>query len=151
VKVEGFGRYYMCTCDVKVAAKGVVRNPPTEWVLKLVETHANRADGKRHGYVNSAALSNSIIENNLIKIPDVYEIELQFKPLLPQNFNTYLYRFSQNARIENQFRGGSLWKESAVSPAKFHDWLMADFAEYSDKGLQADIDAWKAGKKPALI
>ena len=41
VKVEGLGRYYMCRCDVKVAAKGVMRNPPAEWIRDLVQKHSN--------------------------------------------------------------------------------------------------------------
>lgn len=35
-------------------------------------------------------------ENRLIKIPDVYEVELVFKSMFPSNFNNYLFQFASN-------------------------------------------------------
>lgn len=37
-----------------------------------------------------------IIQNNTIKIPDVYHVELAFKSLLPANFNTFILNYAEN-------------------------------------------------------
>lgn len=41
--------------------------------------------------------------NNLIKIPDSYEITITFKSLLPNSLNSYLYNYSgnENMSLEN--------------------------------------------------
>ena len=34
----------------------------------------------------------------MIKIPDVYRVKMSFKSLLPNNFNNFLYTYSQNVK-----------------------------------------------------
>ena len=56
--------------------KGVLRNPPPAWVRKLVRKYGNGNSKKKHGRVNTSKLAENILKDNLIKIPDVYEVEL---------------------------------------------------------------------------
>jgi hypothetical protein len=52
-------------------------------------------------YINKDAMDvekfRLMLENNkLIKIPDVYKVEMSFKSLLPDNFNNHIYMYSSN-------------------------------------------------------
>lgn len=40
-----------------------------------------------------------IVNNSLIKIPDVYSLDLTFTSLLPDNLNSYLWQFSNNNNV----------------------------------------------------
>ena len=52
----------------------------------------------------------SPVWKDLIKIPDVYSLELTFSSLIPDNFNNYLYgwRAANLDPIENYFKGDVL-------------------------------------------
>jgi hypothetical protein len=76
IKIDGHKRLFACAGNVKVSYKGVLRNPPPIWIKTLVNKHGNNSIDKNKFYEN-------IFNNNLIKIPDIYEVELQFKSMLP--------------------------------------------------------------------
>ena len=60
---------------------GQSRTPPGTLVSKL---------NNKYGSGNS---------DNRIKIPDVYHVDLKFKSILPKNFNTYIYQYSNTNKI----------------------------------------------------
>ena len=123
IKIDGHKRLFACAGNVKVSYKGVLRNPPPIWIKTLVNKHGNNSIDKNKFYEN-------IFNNNLIKIPDIYEVELQFKSMLPQNFNTYLYQFSQNARIDTEYLQKSVYTPSPVE----------EFMEDMKLGISEDVD-----------
>jgi len=102
VKIEGVKRLFMCAADFKVKAGGLMRTPPSSWIQELCNKHANNGgdDGKSAGNWSPDALIESIRAGNLIKLPDVYTVEMTFKSLLPVNFNNFLYDFSRNGSMQ---------------------------------------------------
>lgn len=89
VKIEGINRLYACSGDFTVTYGGVLRDPPNEFINRLVPKHANKN--------MSPAFKNNILNNKLIKIPDVYHVSMAFQSLLPANFNNYIFNFAQNS------------------------------------------------------
>lgn len=130
IKIEGHKRLFACAGNVKVSYKGVLRNPPPLWVRNLVNKYGN-SSGKKHGEVNKSTLAENILKDNLIKIPDIYEVELQFKSMIPQNLNTYLYQFSQNQRIENAYMSGSVYQDSEIAKFNLVRELAMDLEDYN--------------------
>ena len=120
IKIDGHKRLFACAGNVKVSYKGVLRNPPISWLDTLVYRNCNNSINKNDFYRN-------IINNNLIKIPDIYEVELQFKSMLPQNFNTYLYQFSQNARIDTEYKHKPVYEDSHIT--KFMENMKSGMSE----------------------
>ena len=59
-----------------------------------------------NAYIQGSKVDSTYIEE-LIKIPDVYSIELTFTSLIPDNFNNYLYGFRAGNLdpIQNYFNG----------------------------------------------
>lgn len=104
VKVDGLGRFFMCSGSFKVEYKGVVRSPSNLVIDTLVKKHMNKAYGFTSDYLRSSGL---------VKIPDVYQITLQFKSLLPNSFNNYIFSNcgSEQITVEN-----SGYQESHYGP-----------------------------------
>lgn len=97
IKLEGYNRLFACAGKFDVNAAGILRDPPEEWIEKLVDNHSNfSSDKKSGGKVNKSALKDVIKRKKLIKIPDAYEVTMHFTSLLPTNFNQFLYTYSQN-------------------------------------------------------
>jgi len=46
--------------------------------------------------MNKGAFESNILNNHLIKIPDVYRVSLRFQSLLPANFNNYIFNYAEN-------------------------------------------------------
>ena len=89
VKIEGLNRLYACAGSFNVTYDGVLRDPPPGWIKKLVKTHANRN-------VLTDKMISSISSNKLIKIPDVYHVDMHFQSLLPANFNNFIFNYAEN-------------------------------------------------------
>ena len=89
VKIEGLNRLFACAASFNVTYDGVLRNPPQNFIDRLVDTHTSNI-------IDKNKFKQSIVKNNLIKLPDVYHIEMSFKSLLPANFNNFLYAYSRN-------------------------------------------------------
>lgn len=92
VKVDGLGRYFMCSGSFKVEYKGVLRTPSRKFVETLCKKHLNKM---YEDQINPDYLFRS----GIVKIPDVYQITLQFKSLLPDNFNNFIYSNCANEPI----------------------------------------------------
>lgn len=90
VKIEGLNRLYACAGTFSVTYEGQLRTPPRRWINDLVNAHANNC-------MNKEAFIANIVNNHLIKIPDVYRVTMRFQSLLPANFNNYLYNYAENA------------------------------------------------------
>ena len=122
IKIDGHKRLFACAGNVKVSYKGVLRSPTALWIDNLVQKYGTKS-------INNNKFKENIKNNDLIKIPDIYEVELQFKSMLPQNFNTYLYQFSQNARIDIEYKKKSVYEDSS----------MTNFMKDMKSGLSADV------------
>ena len=81
---------FACACDVDVKYEGTLRDPPMSWLTTLATKHLNRN-------MNASTFLSNAINYKLIKIPDVYKVSLKFTSLLPSNFNTFLFNYSENA------------------------------------------------------
>jgi hypothetical protein len=100
VKIEGLKRLFLCSANFNVKSNGIMRTPSVEWIHELCFKYANTSNGKKAGSWDPASLENDIITHNLIKIPDVYTVEMTFTSLIPSNFNTFLYNYSKNSQME---------------------------------------------------
>lgn len=100
VKVDGLGRFFMCTGDFKVEFKGVLRTPSQEVLKTLVTKYL-----KPEYSIDESTLR----KTGIAKIPDVYHVSLTFKSLLPNNFNNFIYSVSCGESIENIKDSDSLW------------------------------------------
>ena len=112
VKIDGHARMYACTGDVNVKFKGQLRDPGPAFIGQLVSKHLNR-----NGLlVEPSQFAVMAMANRLIRIPDVYEVELTFKSMFPLNFNNYLYHYARNNVMDVQYAGGGSWFGGFMSP-----------------------------------
>ena len=63
-------RLFACAGDFNVIYEGVLRDPPYKFVENLVKVHDNKN--------MSPAFKDNILKNKLIKIPDVYRVNMTF-------------------------------------------------------------------------
>lgn len=152
VKIDGYNRLFACSGNFSVKSKGVLRNPPRQWVRDLCLKYGNGDMGgkKDGGNWSWTGLFSAITENNLIKIPDVYEVKMTFQSLLPLNFNNYIYTYSQNNRMEKEWLNGqpvytgSVMAKIATIPTDF----VGDVVKYwKSDDINKDIAAKEAAKK----
>lgn len=111
VKLEGINRLFACACDATVKYEGVLRDPPQSWINELANCHLNLN-------MDKASFRSNAIQYKLIKIPDVYKVELKFTSLLPANFNTFLFNYAENANHINKYSGekaSGIYQQSEVS------------------------------------
>ena len=59
---------------------------------------------EKENFINVDNFIDAIKKNNLIKIPDVYQVQMDFDSLLPNNFNSYLFNFTHNLDMATQYR-----------------------------------------------
>jgi len=84
IKLDGYNRLFACTCNATVKSIGNLRTPP-EFFAKKIQQHCQ-------GLVDDAkTFAEGLLSQKLVKIPDVYEVELTFKSILPANFNNFMY------------------------------------------------------------
>ena len=131
VKIEGINRLFACSGNFTVTYDGVLRTPPKAWVQELCKSHCNKA-------FNKEGMEKAILENNLIKIPDVYHVTLQFQSLLPANFNNFLFAYSQNNRMSVD--STYVYQQSEISQI-----LPRALAKYQKRVAKV----WKAGDENA--
>lgn len=93
LKIEGFNRLFMCSGKFNCNYKGVLRIPSLAFIGELKK------------YVNTKVLPetyvDTMIEKNQIKIPDIYELHLTFKSLLPNTFNNFIFQYALNEDVIN--------------------------------------------------
>lgn len=93
LKIEGFNRLFMCSGKFNCNYKGVLRIPSLAFIKELKK------------YVNTEVLPetyvDTMIQKNQIKIPDIYELHLTFKSLLPNTFNNFIFQYALNEDVIN--------------------------------------------------
>lgn len=100
VKVEGGNRLLCCAGEFSVEYSGIMRTPPDSFVETLCKTHASKA---LKGTDDGTGIKSFFLANNIIKIPDVYIVTMKFKSLISANFNTFIYQYAGNNKLENVY------------------------------------------------
>lgn len=95
VKIEGYGRFYMCSGSITCDYKGVSRCPTDEFFKRL----ENRAEGTAF---EEYLKINNLKNEKLVRIPDIYSFKLTLTSLLPNSLNNYMYRYSGNQDMEEK-------------------------------------------------
>lgn len=106
IKVDGLGRYFMCSGSIKVEYKGVLRTPSSTVIKTLVAKYRNPIYDFSEDYLR---------KSGLVKIPDSYQVTLQFKSLLPNSFNNYIYSNCANNEIKKE--------DKTYSPSMYDDLI----------------------------
>lgn len=83
VSLAGIGKQYACMGNFDVQYKGTLRTPSDSLLSQL------------SARVGSRYKPGAIVNKRQIKIPDVYDVTMKFQSLLPQNFNTFVFNFTQ--------------------------------------------------------
>ncbi len=86
---------FACAGTFEVTYQGVLRDPPIAWLQTLCNKHANVNS------VDKGKLLGSLLNDKIIKIPDIYHVSLKFQSLLPANFNNFIFTYSSNNNIVN--------------------------------------------------
>jgi hypothetical protein len=69
IKIEGYNRLFACTGKFKVTYKGILRDPP-KVLLKVLDLKFKSS--------GASFTVDDIIKHKLIKIPDIYTLEMSF-------------------------------------------------------------------------
>lgn len=82
----------------KDTSKYTIRNG---MVFEYYDVDSFNADGnfKQNGIIDAAQFKANIKKNKLIKIPDIYNVKMTFESLIPDNFNNFIYRYSENNNV----------------------------------------------------
>lgn len=151
IKIEGGRRWFMCKGSMTCTAKGVMRNPPREFVKDLFKKYRNtKLFPKEQG------MTETFINNGIIKIPDVYSLNMQFESCLPDNFNHIMFQYCANDNIltrKNSREEG--WWSSGSQVQDYITNTLEDAAKAASSiqaSLSVDTEAAKAGyNAPAII
>ena len=69
IKIEGHNRLFACTGKFNVTYKGILRDPSKYFLKKLVSKFKS---------FNATFRASDLIKNKIIKIPDIYTVEMTF-------------------------------------------------------------------------
>lgn len=85
-------------------------------------------------------------KNKLIKIPDVYSLNITFQSLLPNSFNNYIYNYSGNVTMESEdFKVGTLEKDWT---SEIEEAVQAGFDDpKNSKNLKSLVEKLNAEEK----
>lgn len=113
IRLDGYKRLYACTGEFTVTQQGVLRTPSDSWFDDLEKKHCN----------TNVLMVNKDELKNYIKIPDIYNVELKFKSLLPDTFNNYIFQYIKNNNIINEYSENVRQNEnlSSVFTSMFKD------------------------------
>lgn len=119
----------MCSGTFSCNYKGVMRNVTDEFVKQLFKKHGNP-------YLTNRMSPSVFINNKNVKIPDVYEVTLNFTSLLPDNFNQYLFQYAMKNSIarSNGSREES-WYDGPTSTIS--KWLGEKFGQLKSKAAES--------------
>ena len=90
IKIGGLQRFYMCSANIKVESKGVLRLP-SEDVIKDIKKYAK----------NYKEFLDDKNTNEIIRIPDVYHITMTFESLLPNSLNSHIFRYTADCPMRD--------------------------------------------------
>ncbi len=93
IQIEGGIRLFMCAGEFSYISKGVSRLPPDKFYDKLFISELAK-DLEEQRYFNHNNLIKHIKNEKLIRIPESYEVTLEFKSLLPNNLNNQLLQYA---------------------------------------------------------
>lgn len=99
IKLEGYNRLFACTGKFAVTYGGILRTPSPELINTLVSKHFNMNVHRSSG--DASLFRNAILQNSLIKIPDIYHVTMKFQSLIPANANTYIQTYANNINVMN--------------------------------------------------
>lgn len=133
IKIEGINRLYACSGSFNVTYDGVLRDPPASWVEDLVKKHANLN-------IEQQAFIDNILKNKIIKIPDVYHVEMHFQSLLPPNFNNFIFNYAGN---DNEL---TTYKDHVYDPT-YGDAFGSAIANFGKRV----VEVWDAGDASAVV
>lgn len=108
IEIAGIGRIMMCAGDFACKGIGAMKRPSKKF-FDLLGTHVNTAVWKD-------TMVDQLRERDLVRIPDAFEVQLAFTSLLPDNFNTYIYKFAESSKFED-LRGAALYTKSVFEEA----------------------------------
>ena len=135
VRIQGFDRMFACKGNMTVSQLGVMRVPNKKWTWEFVKAHYNW-DGRGGGFPSKDDFCNKVYEDGLLKIPDAYHVKMEFESLLPNSFNSYLFNYLQNQRMEVKYgKSGCVWTGSVFSE-KFFEELKTDFTNKVAKAAE---------------
>lgn len=120
IKIQGFQRLFMCSGDFSCSMKGCLRKPSDAFLDRLL-VFAN----KKYGFTKDK----SPIKD--IRIPDVYEVHLNFKSLLPNTFNNFIFQYVnvKDDMVNMIGKPRSGWGEDDSIPNAIGEWGKKRFEE----------------------
>lgn len=144
LKIEGFNRLFMCSGKFNCNYKGVLRVPSNAFIAQLEKS------------VNTNVLPKTFVENMVnkkqIKIPDIYELHLTFKSLLPNTFNNFIFQYALNDNV-TMYNNGNVDEKGWVSNEKnkdaFKTW--SEMRIRHGKKLTDDINAIDNNGAPSYV
>ena len=107
-----------------------MRDPSESLITKLTSKCSSNVD--------SGTFKDNIIKGKLIKIPDIYTVEMTFQSLLPANFNNFLYMYSEN---KNQIEYVKSQEKNAYESSVAVKMMSSGIKNFTDKLSQH----WNAG------
>lgn len=137
VKIEGYGRFYMCSANITCDYKGVSRKPSESFYKKLL----NYISEGYSGYLSK----DKLILEKLVRIPDVYSIKITFTSLLPNSMNNFLFRFSGNTGMEDNYGNSFGGKDYSEMLLKSMDTAMNDAIGPNLKTMLAEMNKAENG------
>lgn len=114
VKIAGVKRLFCCAGEFDVKPVGLMRAPSQDWIMQLCNKYVNGDAGKTYAKRDAKAMIAAIQAGNLIKIPDAYDVTLNFASRLPQNFNNFLYNYSRNGNMYEEYRNQPSHQASVI-------------------------------------
>lgn len=97
IKLNGYKRLYACTGEFSVTQQGVLRTPSITFFERMINKHINPI-------VFGDTTTVETLEE-LIKIPDIYTVQMTFKSLLPDTFNNFIFQYVKNNNIKTDYFG----------------------------------------------
>lgn len=101
VKIGGYDRLFACAGKFEVKHKGMLRIPSNEFFNKI-QKHVNKTI--TDVYNSIPEFIKGLRDYDLIRIPDTYEVTMEFTSLLPASFNNYMFTYSTNTSIANDIK-----------------------------------------------
>lgn len=126
VRIEGFDRMFACSGNMQVEYLGVMRVPSYRWLKEFLKKHYNW-DGRGGGFPSLGQFLNNAQEHNLIKIPDAYRVSMDFESMLPNSFNSYLFNWLENKKMETKYADSSNVVTGSLLSQNFMEELKDDF------------------------
>lgn len=135
VRIEGFDRMFACSGNMSVSQLGVMRMPNWVWAWGFLKAHYNW-DGRGGGFPTVDEFFSKVCQEGILKIPDAYHVKMEFESLLPNGFNSYLFNYLKNDKMQTLYaKPGNVWTGSLFSEGFFTE-LKNDFTGKLNEAAQ---------------